>query len=229
MAVQSVQDNGSVKGSLDLGDQITIKRPNGHTNTITVEQYLSATTSGYDGNLPPNLRLANVLKRANGLEVSTVLVDFLNNKIRSWNTNHPDIAASGRQAAPCPDNMTLVPARGSVTDDFCIDNEATYRVKGEYPTWQEAKDFCEAAGKFLLSYEQEKLGAKSTNFKVVRNSEKWEWVLNSDDDDSRGQVGGFFYYDRYRLVNDEYLIRGYPGLRNYDIAFRCGGVPSLQD
>ena len=228
MSVQSVQDSGSVKGSLDLGDQITIQKPNGQTTTITVEQYLSATTSGYDGNLPPNLRLANVLKRANGLEVSTVLVDFLNNKIRSWNANHPDVASSGRQGTQCPDNMTLVPASGSVTDDFCIDNEATYRVKGEYPTWQEAVDFCEAAGKFLLSYEQEKLGAKPTN-SGVRSSGKWEWVSKFNDDYSRAQVGGFFNDVDYRGGHDDGLYLSNLGGRYDFVAFRCGGFPSSQD
>src|SRR3989338_5668370 len=129
MAVQSVQDSGSVKGSLDLGDQVTITKPDGQTSTITVEQYLSATTSGYDGNLPPNLRLANVLKMENRLHLDSVLLDFLNNRTELWNKNRP-----ANQTASCPENMSFVKAGGQhVTQDFCIDNKATNRVKDEYP------------------------------------------------------------------------------------------------
>ncbi|MBI2981311.1 MAG: hypothetical protein HYY44_03275 [Deltaproteobacteria bacterium] len=225
MSVQSVQDNGSVKGSLDLGDQITIQRNHGQTTTITVESYLSATTDQYDGNLSPNDRLANVLKKANRLEVSTVLVDFLNNKIRSWNASHPTaVAAIGdSQATRCSEGTTFVVASGFVTDNFCIDNEATYKIRDQYPTWQEAKDFCEAAGKFLLSYEQEKLGAKSISPKVVRNSRRWEWVSKSNGNDNQGQIGGFFGDGYYRRNYDECLYHLYPNGRNDDVAFRCGG------
>src|SRR3989338_4934639 len=220
MAVQSVQDNGSVKGSLDLGDQVTITKPDGRTNTITVEQYLSATTSGYDGNLPPNLRLANVLKMADRYPVSSSLFDFLNDRTAVWNENH-----SANQTASCPENMSFVKADGQlVTQDFCIDNKATNRVKDEYPTWQEAVDFCEAAGKFLLSYEQHRLGARSTDSTVVESSGRFEWLLKFNGEDSRGQSGGFFDDDYYRHFYDAYLYRYYPDSRFYCFAFRCGGV-----
>ena len=225
MAVQSVQDNGSVKGSLDLGDQVTITKPDGRTNTITVEQYLSATTSGYDGNLPPNLRLANVLKMADRYPVSSSLFDFLNDRTAVWNENHP-----ANQTASCPENMSFVKAAGQhVTQDFCIDNKATHRVKDGYPTWQEAVDFCEAAGKFLLSYEQHRLGARSTDSTVVESSGRLEWLLKSNGEDSRGQSGGFFVYVILRRFNGGLLDRYDPVKRYFRIAFRCGGVPSPQD
>ena len=218
MAVQSVQDNGSVKGSLDLGDQVTITKPDGRTNTITVEQYLSATTSGYDGNLPPNLRLANVLKMADRYPVSSSLFDFLNDRTAVWNENHP-----ANQTASCPENMSFVKADGRrVTQDFCIDNKATNSVKDKYPTWQEAVDFCEAAGKFLLSYEQHRLGARSTDSTVVESSGRLEWLLKSNGEDSRGQSGGFFNYGNYRHFNGGYLSRYDPDKRDYDFAYRCG-------
>ena len=225
MAVQSVQDSGSVKGSLDLGDQVTITKPDGQTSTITVEQYLSATTSGYDGNLPPNLRLANVLKMENRLHLDSVLFKFLNNRTGLWNEKHP-----ANQTASCPENMSFVKAAGQhVTQDFCIDNKATHRVKDGYPTWQEAVDFCEAAGKFLLSYEQHRLGAESTDFIAVENSGIWEWILKSNGDDTRGQISGFFVSDFSHPDYVGYLNRDFHGGRDGYIAFRCGGVPSPQD
>ncbi len=226
--IQTVQDNsGSGKGSLDLGDQITIQK-NGQTTTITVENYLSSTTSEYDGNLPPNERLANVIKVANRLPVNPTLVDFLNNKTELWNTSHPKaVAASGSQATQCSKGTTFVAASGLVTDNFCIDNVATKTVKD--PTWQEATDFCAATGKFLLTYEQEKLGAKFTSSEVVRDSGKWEWLSKSNGDDSQGLIGGFFGYDYDRRYYDEYLLRGIPDGRSDDVAFRCGGSPSPQD
>jgi len=89
-----------------------------------------------------------------------------------------------------------------------------------------AKDFCMAAGKFLLSYEQHRLAA-SIRSVYVRSNYDWEWVLNSSGDDGWGQIGGFFGFNSYRL-------RG-GGLLNLDpdyrggIAFRCGVSPSPQD
>ena len=109
-----------------------------------------------------------------------------------------------------------------------IDNEATYKVGDQYPTWQEAKDFCEAAGKFLLTYEQHKLGAQSTNSEVVRDSGGWEWVLKSNGDDSRGQASGFFFGDGGRFHDGGFRVHYLPVFRYYGVAFRCGRSPSPQ-
>ena len=115
MSVQGVRDSGSITGSLDLGDQVTITNASG-TNTITVEEYLSATTSAYDGNLPPDKRLTNLLAVVGRyLNWDHSLFDFSKESIALWN-----------KGPLCPTGTTFVAASGSVTNDFCIDNETTY-------------------------------------------------------------------------------------------------------
>lgn len=138
------------------------------------------------------------------------------------------VARDADGATQCPKDMTFVAAGERVPNAFCVDNEATQRVHGEYPTWHEACYFCEAAGKFLVSYEQQRLAAKSTSSDVVRNSHNLEWVLNSHENDRRGQVGGFFYYDYGRRHDVENLGRYGPGNRGDILAFRCGYSPSPQ-
>ena len=226
MSVQSIQDNGSVKGSLDLGDHVTVSRGGGSAS-ITIRDYLLE-ESQYDSSEAPNERLAHVLQKASRLPIHLDLTSFVNGQTRSWNKSHPTaVATSGDgQATQCPEGTTFVAASGSVTNNFCIDNKATYMVGDQYPTWREAVDFCAAAGKVMLTYEQEKLGAKSTDSKVVRNSGRWEWVLKSNGDDSQGQVGGFFDSDYYRRDDGELLGRGDPVWRDDYVAIRCGKAES---
>lgn len=230
MSVQSVQDNGSVKGSLDLADHVTVSA-NDKSATITIKDYLTA-QSQYDAGESPNKRLAHVLQQSSWLPINSNITSFVNDQTKTWNTSNSTVVATtagNSKATQCSQGTTLVVASGSVTKNFCIDNEATQNVKGQFPTWSMAKGFCEAAGKFLLTYEQHQLGAKSTDRSVVRNSGDWEWVLKSNSDNSEGQAGGFFVLDRYRDRDDEYLNHVYPDERGYKVAFRCGGFPSSRD
>ena len=159
MSVQSVQDNGSVEGAIDLGDHAEVSK-SGKSETITIQDYLTA-TSRYDTSESPNERLAHVLQQAKRLPIDANITNFVNSQTKSWNKSHPVAGtASNGKATQCSQGTTLVVASGFVADNFCIDNEATQKVNGHNPTWQEAKDYCEAAGKFLLAYEQQKLGAK---------------------------------------------------------------------
>lgn len=225
MSVQSVQDNGLVKGTIDLADHVTVGT-NGKSATITTEEYLSA-QSPYDASESPNKRLAHVLDQASRLPISSRITSFVNDQTNTWNTNHSTAVAAGgnSEAAPCPQGTTLVDTSRSVTEHFCIYNEATLKVKGQYPTWREARDFCEAAGGFLLTYEQQSLGTHPL-FSSVRDSGGPEWILRSIDDNREGLVGPFFGYIFRGMDTRAYYIG--PDQRYSDIAFRCGGFPSPQ-
>ena len=221
MAVQGVQDNGTVKGTLDLQDKVRVG-----DSIITVEDYLKA-ESRYDADGSPNARLAHVLQKANRLPVSAEITTFVNKQTGSWNTSHPvaSVVSDDNGATQCPQGMTFVASGERVPNAFCADNKATQTVNGQDPTWYDANGFCTAAGKFLLSYEQHRLAAMSTRSVDVRDSHNWEWVLNSSGDDRHGQIGGFFYYGLSRNGNGENLNHYYPGRRNGDLAFRCGVSP----
>jgi hypothetical protein len=153
--------------------------------------------------------------------------------------------------------MTLVDASASasvsalVKSSFCIDNEATEEINNQYLTWQEANDFCVAAGKFLLNFEQHVAGAAFTDpltLATVERSGNWEWVLQSNDDDIGrqvvrflesvfqyndddipGQAAGFFlsssrwyaYHIPYTYYHEN------PSEIDGNIAFRCGKFPLL--
>lgn len=228
MAVQGVQDSGAVKGTLDLQDMVRV----GSNSTITVEDYLKA-SARYDAGKSPNSRLAHVLQLREGsrLPISTDVIAFVNRQTGLWNASHPVVSAARDVAGvtQCPKGMTFVAAGDRVSEPFCVDNKATQNVDGRYPDWQDAVDFCEAAGKFLLTYEQHRLAAKFTRSQEVVNSGGWEWVLSSSRDDRAGQYGGFFLYDFYRYRDGEGLSRYGPGIRGLNIAFRCGVSPSPQD
>lgn len=226
MSVQRVQDNGAVNGSLDLKDQVTVSS-NGENVTITIENYLTA-NSRYDSSELPNERLAHVLRQAKRLPIDVSITNFVNDQTKSWNQSHPVVSNGDSKPDQCPQGTTLVTASGFVTDNFCVDNEATQKVGDQNPTWYEARDFCEAAGKFLLTYEQHKLAAKSTNSSVVKSSGDFEWVLKSNGNESLGQFGGFFVVDHYRGLYDEVLGHDDPDIRSI-VAFRCGVFPSSQD
>ena len=220
MAVRGVQDNGTVKGTLDFQDKVRVG-----DSIITVGDYLKA-ESRYDADESPNARLAHILQKANRLPVGAEITTFVNKQTSSWNTSHP-VASIVSGDTQCPKGMTFVASGERVPNAFCVDNKATQTVNRQDLTWYDARDFCTAAGKFLLSYEQHRLAAMSTMSVDVRNSHNWEWVLNSSGDDRQGQIGGFFG-DGYRVSIGEGLGRYYPGDR-YFIAFRCGVSPSPQD
>ena len=225
MAVQGVQDNGTVKGTLDLQDKVRVG-----DSIITVEDYLKA-ESRYDADESPNARLAHVLQKANRLPVSAEITTFVNKQTSSWNTSHPvaSIVSGDNGATQCPHGTTFVASGERVPNAFCADNKATQTVNGQDPTWYDANGFCTAAGKFLLSYEQHRLAAMSTRSVDVRDSHNWEWVLNSSGDDRHGQIGGFFVNDSVRHYDDVFLGRFNPGDRYVNFAFRCGVSPSPQD
>lgn len=226
MSVQIVWDNGLLEGSIDLKDHVTV-RSMGQSQVITIEAYLAA-NSQYDASESPNERLAHVLQQADRLIMISNITNFVNSQTGLWDRNHPTaVAANGdSQATQCSEGTTFVAARGLVTDNFCIDRVATETVANQYPTWWETKGFCEAAGKFLLTYEQHKLGAESTDTKVVWSSGNSEWVLKSNGDDDQGQVGIFFHNDNLRYFNDDHFSHYNPVRRLKNIAFRCGVFPS---
>ncbi len=131
MAVQGVQDNGTVKGTLDLQDKVRVG-----DSIITVGDYLKA-ESRYDADESPNARLDHVLQKANRLPVSAEITTFVNKQTRSWNTSHPvaSVVSGDNGATQCPQGMTFVASGERVPNAFCVDNEATQKVNGHNPSW----------------------------------------------------------------------------------------------